>query len=117
MPILETLKGVGKLVKDIGDIELNSKIIDLQNEVFSLVEENHQLRKRVDELETIESLENSLKVKGHFYYKENGDKEDGPFCTSCWDNNSKLIRCHISDPYDITISTCPVCNFGSSYLD
>lgn len=34
MGLVDTLKSLGNLVKEIGDIELNRKIIDLQQEVY-----------------------------------------------------------------------------------
>jgi hypothetical protein len=113
---LETLKGIAALVKKIGDIELNSKIIDLQSEVYELLEENHKLRQEIESLKNEKEIENNLTVKGHFYFRKNENSEDGPFCTSCWDNSKKLIRVHVSDSYGVEIASCPVCKFSSSYI-
>src|SRR5690606_20503376 len=110
MGLMDTLKSLGNLVKEIGDIELNRKIIDLQQEVYQLIEENHELKNKLEELKRIDEIANKLTVKGHFYVMEG---KEGLFCTACWDNNRKLIRVHVSDPYGVDIGNCPICNFSS----
>lgn len=124
MNALESLKGLASMVKRINDIELYSKIIDFQTEVFELIEENHELKQEIKSLKQNieilkqeELLENELCFKGHFYYKTTEKEEDGPYCSSCWDNNRKLIRAHISDSMGFNIGRCPICDFASSYLE
>lgn len=118
MNLIETVKAIANITKKIGDIELNSKIIDLQSDVLELLEENHRLRQEIANNENEDKIENSLFVKGHFYYRKNNELEDGPFCTACWDNNKKLIRCHISESFGgVKMADCPVCKNASSYID
>ena len=117
MGILDTVKGIANITKKIGDIELNSKIIDLQSEVYDLIEENHKLRSEIRHIANEKGIEDNLSMKGHFYTLITNDNEDGPFCTSCWDNNKKLIRCHIHEVYSIEMASCPVCKFQSSYIE
>lgn len=117
MGLMETIKTVANLTKQIGDIELNTKIIELQSDVFELMEENYNLKQQIDEYKNHESIEKNLIIKGHFYHLKNEDKIDGLFCTSCWDNHKKLIRCHVHENYGVEIADCPVCKFSSSYLE
>jgi regulator of replication initiation timing len=121
--LLDTVKGVASLAKQIGDIELNSKIIDLQSEVYDLIEENHQLRmnmkqleEKMNELEDIKQIETKLKPIGQAYYYEKGTELDGPYCTGCWDKDNKLIRLHVTETYaDFHLGNCPVCKVRTTY--
>lgn len=91
---METVKGVSNLVKEIGDIELNRKIIDLQTEVYELIEENHRLKAMNEELLNVKKIEGNLIFKSNVYYLKNGTEEKGPYCSTCWDKDKKLINMH-----------------------
>lgn len=117
MEILDTIKSVAGLAKKIGDIELYSQIIDLQTEVFSLIEENHKLRMELNAVDDVKEIERNLEVKENAYYLRKGETLDGPFCTACWDKNNKLIRYHLVETdINFNYGNCPVCKTSSYYV-
>ncbi|VDG98893.1 Uncharacterised protein [Lysinibacillus sphaericus] len=106
MAVLESIKGISNIVKEIGDIDLNKKIIDLQSEVFELLEENYQLKAEVRVLKEAADIQDRLRFKNNMYYFKDDTEDDEPFCTACWDQESKLVRLHINS---WELYTCPVC--------
>ena len=102
MSIVENIKDVAKLVQQLDNVELLSKIISLQTEVYSLVQENLNLKDEISLLEKNAVLSEELIYKDNAYWKNN----DGPFCSNCWDNEKKLIRIHSTDKIR---GHCPNC--------
>lgn len=94
MGIIETAKGIVKIVQRIDNVDLNRKILDLQEELLTLVA---QLREKE---ETIAKLKKALGLKGkmrreHSAYwlkDDQGNTTDGPFCTNCFDNKHATRR-------------------------
>lgn len=72
-----------------------------------LVEENSDLKKKIMTVAT--QKEAGVTLAGDVYISGN----DGPFCTACWDSQSKRIRLkeEIKDFQDITGHKyiCPIC--------
>lgn len=66
--------------------EAQTAAADVQIEVARLKDENRQLKEQAD-------LQGKLNFRNNAYYLEN----DGPFCSSCWDANRKLVHVHTSD--------------------
>lgn len=69
-------------------MELREASIELQEENFNLLEEVRFLRSKLEEKE-------ELTFNGNVYYI--GNDNDGPFCPTCYDSESKLIRLHKYD--------------------
>src|SRR6266536_3321393 len=74
MGILDTLKDAVVLIQKADNIELNRTILNLQTQVFELVEENRALKDKL-------VVRDQLSHRQNAYWK--GD--DGPYCTRCWD--------------------------------
>lgn len=112
MGVLSEIQLIGKALQEAGKIELYTKLLEIQEKTLEVQEENRVLKER------ILHLSEELKIKGNlrfgdkaYYLKIEGSKEDGPFCSSCWDAQKKLIRLHKL----IQRFWCPVCkNFGPS---
>lgn len=98
---ISILKDVTAIASRVKDIDLNTKIMLLQGEMYSLLEENRNLRLELEEMKRVEQLSNSLIYKDNMYYKP-GDKN--PYCSRCWDDERKLIRMQNTGIY-----TCPKC--------
>lgn len=96
----EIIKDIISLSKGINDMELKNKILELQTTFYDLNDENRELRFRIEELQNIDHIGNKIEVRGDHYYLN----DDGPYCTNCWDSESKLIR--------ILDSPRPMRNFG-----
>jgi hypothetical protein len=97
MGIIDTLKETASLLQKVDNIDLYRKMLELQTQVFALVEENRALKEQ-------------LAVRGELRYERNAywRKDDGPFCAPCWDKDAKLIRV----PGDLYLGSrrCPICH-------
>lgn len=95
-----------KLVELVKDPDLRMKITDLYGQNIDLKEENHKLRTSLQEIKERSKINSELTHKDNHYFK--GD--DGPFCTKCWDADSKLIRLHNGGTSNgQTYFSCPNC--------
>jgi hypothetical protein len=97
MGILDNAKQVAKAVEEIHNLELYQRVLGPHSNIIELVEENNHLRGEIAELKRQDEIKGKLRVvddPSHVYYLHNaqGQQEDGPFCTVCWDINSKLVR-------------------------
>lgn len=111
MDIIKGIKEVGDVVRKADNIDLYRQILDLQREAMELVEENNDLRKEIAQMKESNELQESLIVEDNFYFKKKNNDLDGPFCTACWDQSSKLIRLNVVEHYPSSYySSCPVCN-------
>jgi hypothetical protein len=102
MSIIDNVKEAVTLVQRIDNLDLYRKILDLQAEVMALVEENNDLKRKLQIAEDLVFRENS-------YWRRSGE---GPFCCRCWDAESKLIRLIVQGGFK---PKCPNCGnfFGS----
>lgn len=108
MGIIDSIKTAGTLAKQIGSIEVQQKLIDLQVEALDLIDENRTLKERVATLEGKLKTKKSLQFRKNFYWTTADDgHEEGPFCSHCYDSDRNLIHLHaISNGRDFG---CPAC--------
>jgi len=91
LSIIGDIKSISEIVQKADNIELYRKILDLQYEAMKVIEKMNELKEENRLLmEKLENVEN-LTFKDKMYFK-NGDSK--PFCSRCWDADSKLIRLH-----------------------
>ena len=107
MGIYEAIKDAVNIAMKADNFELISKLMDAQKESLDLLEENRQLRLRINELEDNDNLAKSLFFINNCYYRLEDKNFNEPFCTNCWDNNRKLIRMH---KYEDSIGHWVICN-------
>ena len=108
MNIIDNAKEVVKIIQQIDNIELYRKILDLQSEINNLVSENTSLKQQLQECQERLLIQQSLMFEDNVYMKKlSNEKEEGPFCTACWDKEKKLTRLHFygNEAY----LQCPVC--------
>jgi hypothetical protein len=89
MGAVENIKEVADLVKKFNDIELNRRILTLENEVLDLSREKRRAEEKVEE------LQRSLKFKGELVFREpfywlQGDNT--PYCPACWEDKQKVVH-------------------------
>lgn len=108
MGIIDDVKSVAKTVQQIDNIDLYRRILDLQGEITTLVEENAKLRRQVTEFESVAATAAVLVVKRDSYWRVREGEEDGPFCTRCWDVDKKLVRLH--EAASPEYGRCPNCD-------
>ncbi len=98
MDIVDNAKTIYALVKKLGDLDLLEKMADLRDEIFELREENRNLKEKLSEREKYDMV-----FKDNTYWDNN--KNDGPYCSKCWDDNKKAIRLQTRD----SDNYCPSC--------
>jgi len=104
---VENIKEVADLVKKFNDIELNRRILTLENEVLDLSREKRRAEEKIEELERTLKLRKELYFYEPFYWTM-GDTI--PYCPSCWE--SKTITVHVvfgHDRPDGSMWHCPSC--------
>ena|SRR5690348_8741855 len=107
MGAVEDIKAVADLVKKFNDIELNRRILALENEVLDLSREKRRAEERIEELERSLRLNAELKFKEPFYWL--GDDQT-PFCAVCWEEGRKAIHVHYETSNNAKqYWTCPNC--------
>ena len=92
-------------------IELQGLLVDIQGKTMELQQELHESQLRVRELEEAASQRTLVEWDRHAYWKPHADRMSftpgGPFCTRCFDENTKLIRLEAWHPHN---AHCPVCD-------
>ena len=108
--IKEMLKDARNIATGANDLQLLSKLLDIQAAVYDLYDENAELRLAIKELQNIDELSSKLKHIGDFYYLPN---DESPFCSRCWEASNKLI--HAQQYADWGTYKCPECGVNSYY--
>jgi len=96
MSIIDTLKETVGLMQKIDNIDLYRRMLELQTQVMALFEENRSLKEQL-------ATRAQLKFKKNAYWMN----DDGPFCSRCWDAESKLVRLHQQEG---CVPRCPSCD-------
>jgi hypothetical protein len=89
--MLPNYKDIIDLVKKGSTLEAQEKIMELREAAISQQEENIELRQRVKALEEQLALRAKVLWEAPYYWTEEDQKRDGPFCQSCYDKDG-LIR-------------------------
>lgn len=95
-------------------IELQSKVMSIQQEIIKLNAENEGLKQQLQEKEQYNMV---FEDNAYWNLKPDGSKE-GPFCAVCWERDRKTIRfkkvllgCYSPTRDDTYYAdSCPVCN-------
>jgi hypothetical protein len=93
---IRTISGIaiagGKIELTQNVIELQQTLLSLQAENAELSEANRDLKKKIQELIDLSALSEEFYFDRNAYYKGEGAKRDGPFCSRCFDAEGKAIR-------------------------
>lgn len=101
---------ITKIIDIVKDPDLKIKINDLYGENLKLKEENFDLKRKLEKLKETTDIKSRLIPENNHYFLTEGDKKDGPYCTNCWDANSKLVRLHKGGYHSgVQYYTCPNC--------
>ena len=95
MGIYETLKDIVSAASKLDNVEVMRRVMELQTQCQDLESENRALKERL-------STHSQLIVQKNAYWRGN----DGPFCTKCWDVESRLVRLHVRKNFH---PKCPSC--------
>jgi hypothetical protein len=74
-------------------LELQALMLEAQEALRSAEEENRSLKRRMEALTAQKHVAETLEYAEHLYWQRAEDgRLDGPYCTTCWDHDRKLIR-------------------------
>jgi hypothetical protein len=71
MGLFDTLKDLKALAVGIENIELISKLMDVQIQAYEILDENRELRLKLEELERSDEIASNLSYEADVYYKKN----------------------------------------------
>lgn len=91
MGAVENVKEIAEMIGKFHDIELNRRILKLEEEVIDLTRGKRRADDRIEELERALKFTKELVLKDGFYWAE-GDSTG--FCTACWD--AKRLAVHVT---------------------
>jgi hypothetical protein len=112
--VIEILKKISQAAekfksKEVNEaiIELQSKVMSIQQEIIKLNAENEDLKQKLEKKDKYNMI---FEKNVCWNLKSDGTKE-GPFCSACWDNNGKAIRMGSGqNAFGKPIYKCMVCN-------
>ena len=81
-----------ELYKKGSNLEAEQKLQEIQEAFIDLKAENIELKEELHELKKKTRIQENLKYEAPFYYLENENAKDGPFCQRCYDAEDKLVR-------------------------
>jgi rubrerythrin len=103
MGVVENLKDLAELAQKVGQIELQKKILEAEDQVREVTQEKRRLEDRVEELERALKLKNTMKFKAPFYYQE-GDEV--PFCPACYEKDGRAVHVVKNDDAEWYCNVC-----------
>jgi hypothetical protein len=107
MGVIDTVREVADLVKQVGDINLNRKIVTLEKEVHELTRTNIRLETLLTEAQELLQKRKDLKFREPFYYE---DGDGTPYCPACWSANNIAVHLHfVFENQEDTRWDCPHC--------
>src|SRR5713226_6997733 len=91
MGAVENVREFSEFVKKYNDIDLNRRILNLENEVLDLSRDKRRAEQRVEELERALKFQQALTFKPPFYYSAD---DPNPYCPACWDSKRTAVHLH-----------------------
>jgi hypothetical protein len=89
MGAVENVKEIADLIGKFHDIELNRRILKLEEEVIDLTRDKRRAEERAEELERILKFKGELVFKEPFYWL---GADQTPYCPLCWEDKHKAIH-------------------------
>ena len=108
-----TVMDIYQLVRDLIDeakkqknLELVDKLIEIKLSLSEIEDENRDLKKKIEELEQSNIIEEDLELLPKGYYIRKSEKAEGKYikyCVACWQNIKKLM------PYVNSVGSSKIC--------
>jgi hypothetical protein len=90
---MDSAKAVMRLAGEYDKIDLKMKAVELAQQVTELAQENMDLRQQLRTIQDSQKIRDDLIVLNHAYYRKlDSGRQDGPFCTRCFDVEGLLVR-------------------------
>lgn len=107
----ETAQTVLSISSEFDKVELRLQILQLIRQLEEHTIELTTAKAKVAELEGMLKLKPSLTFRNNAYWFKEGDKEEGPICSRCWDADTLFVRMHTAG----SIHFCPTCKSKDNY--
>lgn len=117
MAMVPNYKDIVDLIKKGSTLEAQEKIMELREAAIQLQEENLELRQRVKNLEEQIALRAKVTWEKPYYWVDDSGRRDGPYCQTCYDNDSKLIRLQDGENGTWRCKVCKNTFFDSNYRE
>lgn len=104
--IKELIKDAKGFAEGANDLKLKSKLLDIQEYLYDLLDENRKLRLENEKMKNDKSTEDEL-IKCGWFWKLPG--KDYYYCSRCWGKDHKLVVCNKFMYSDVQCYKCPVC--------
>lgn len=92
MSILSNAKEIADLVKQLGDIELYRKIVELEGEIIDLTRSNREMEDQIEGLRSQLRKTSEMNFRPPFYFI---DYDSTPYCARCWEVDG--LQVHLTD--------------------
>jgi hypothetical protein len=109
MGVIDTVKEVGFLIQKLDNIDLVKRMMELQEQVYALVDENRDLKDENRHIKERLTTREAMTFRDNSYWRAGGE---GPFCARCFDAEGLSMRLQIAKGY---VPRCPKC--GTSAPD
>jgi len=90
--VFKTLKEGANAIREAKNLELYERMLAVYGDVMELVEQNRELVEENRLLKTRLKTQEELVHDGERYWIEKDGRRSGPYCATCWDIDSKLVR-------------------------
>jgi len=109
--VFKTLKEGADAIREAKNLELYERMLAVYGDVMELVEKNRELYEANQQLREKFLTKENLSFDGERYWLNREGQKDGPFCSTCWDIDSKLVRMRTYRHYNTNESdfTCDYC--------
>jgi hypothetical protein len=108
MVINREVKEIAELAKKQGNVELYTKILELQVGINEINQEKLALQLKVNDLEERVRIKEQMSFKEPFWYRE-GDQI--PHCSACFEKDHRAVHLVSLDHSTDGRFHCPVCKF------
>jgi len=109
--LYEAIKDGVEVARKADNIEVMKQLLDAQKEALDLLDQNRALRERIRTLEEKAQIQGSLIFRDNKYWVGRLNQTDGPYCTTCWDVDGRLVRMLTGD---FEIRYCNFCTYHRS---
>ncbi|HSL22953.1 MAG TPA: hypothetical protein VK886_15580 [Vicinamibacterales bacterium] len=103
MGVIDTVKDVALLVQKLDNMDLLKRMVELQEQVFELVNENREIREQNRVLSEKLMTREQMSFRKNSYWRG----EEGPFCSRCFDAEGLAVRMLKQPGY---LPKCPKCD-------
>ncbi|MCH3988294.1 MAG: hypothetical protein LKG80_06490 [Lachnospiraceae bacterium] len=111
MDILEIAKSAFKIAQASDNIELQRKILEIQEQAMALQQKNYELQNELNILKHQQEIEEKIERHPDPYITLKDDPQHIAYCATCWATKHQLIQMWHNGK---GILNCPSCKSGFS---